>query len=266
MTTPANARTFLFVPGDRPERFDKAVGSGADVVVLDLEDAVRADHKERARKQVVAWLGAGGRACVRVNAVGTPWHDADLAALAEQPTLTGVLLPMADDGAVAAAVHSRLEVPVVAIIETAAGVLSAAQIAAADGVIRLAFGALDLAADLGTEDTATFARVRTQLVLASRAAALEGPVDSVTTDLTDGAVAAADARTARAVGMRGKLCVHPKQVRGVAAAFAPDPAELEWARRVLAAGEEGGVAVVDGTMIDEPVLLRARALLTGSAR
>lgn len=262
--SPAMARTFLFVPGDRPERFDKAAGAGADLVILDLEDAVRADHKEEARAEVAGWLAATGRACVRINAAGTPWHDDDLAALAGLPGLLGVVLPMADDAAVAAEVGSRVGVPVMAIIETAAGVLRAAEIAAADGVVRLAFGALDLATDLRTEDPATFARVRTDLVLASRAAGLEGPVDSVTADLTDGDQAGRDARAGRAVGMAGKLCVHPKQVRCVAEAFAPDQAELEWARRVLAAGQDGGVAVVDGTMIDEPVLLRARALLDGS--
>lgn len=264
MTSPAAARTFLFVPGDRPERFDKAVAAGPDLVILDLEDAVRAEHKEQARDHAAAWLRAGGRACVRVNAAGTRWHDADLTALQSIPSLAGVVLPMADSAAVAARVHSRVRSPLVAIIETAAGVLQAAQIAAADGVVRLAFGALDLIAELGTDDAGTLARVRTQLVLASRAAGLNGPVDSVTAEIADAEAAAADAHAARAVGMAGKLCIHPGQVSGVAAAFAPDHAELDWAERVLAAGRSGGVAVVDGQMIDEPVLLRARTILARS--
>ena len=254
----ATARTLLFVPGDRPDRFDKAAAAGADVVILDLEDAVRAEHKAQARDAVREWLRSN-EACVRVNAAGTPWHDEDLAAL--RGLAAGIVLPMAASAFDATAVHRAADAPVLAIVETARGVLEAAAIAAAEGVVRLAFGALDLAADLGTDDPDTFARVRTQLVLASRAARLEGPVDSVTADVTDGEVAGRDALAGKAVGMRGKLCVHPRQVAPVAAAFAPDTAELDWARRVLEAGAGGGVAVLDGAMVDEPVLARARRIL-----
>ncbi len=258
----ATARTLLFVPGDRPDRFDKATAAGADLVIIDLEDAVRAERKERARESVRDWLvdrPAGRRACVRVNAVGTPWHDADLAVL--RGLAAGIVLPMADDAFAATAVHRAADAPVLAIVETARGVLRCAELAEAEGVVRLAFGALDLAADLGTDDADTFARVRTQLVLASRAAGLEGPVDSVTTDLTYGAAAGRDAVAGKAAGMRGKLCVHPRQVGPVAAAFAPDQAEVAWARQVLQAGGDGGVAVLDGAMLDEPVLARARRIL-----
>jgi citrate lyase subunit beta / citryl-CoA lyase len=253
----ANARTLLFVPGDRPERFDKAAAAGADLVIVDLEDAVRPAGKERAREEVRRWL-SGNRACVRVNAVGTPWHNDDLSAL--RGVTAGVVLPMADDALIATAVHRTTAAPVLAIVETARGVLRCGELADAQGVVRLAFGALDLSADLGTDDPDTFAHVRTQLVLASRAAGLEGPVDSVTTNLTDGDVAGREAFAGKARGMRGKLCVHPRQVGPVAAAFAPDQAEVDWARRVLD-GAQGGVAVVDGAMVDEPVLVRARRIL-----
>jgi len=258
----ATARTLLFVPGDRPERFVKAAAAGADVVIVDLEDAVRPEHKEQAREAVRDWLSdnrAANRTCVRVNAAGTPWHDDDLATL--RGLAAGVVLPMAASAFDATTVHRAAEAPVLAIVETARGVLEAAAIASAEGVIRLAFGALDLAADLGTDDPGMFARIRSQLVLASRAAGLEGPVDSVTTDVTDGEVAGRDALAGEAVGMRGKLCVHPRQVGPVAAAFAPDEAELAWAKRVLEAGAGGGVAVLDGVMVDEPVLARARRIL-----
>lgn len=255
----STARTLLFVPGDRPERFDTAVASGADLVILDLEDAVRPSHKSQAREEVGRWLGAN-RACVRINAVDTPWHTDDLAAV--RGLTAGIVLPMAASALDAATVHRMADAPVMTIIETARGVLQAAAITEAVGVVRLAFGALDLAADIGTDDSETFARVRTQLVLASRAAGLEGPVDSVTTDLADGGEAAGrDALVGKAAGMRGKFCVHPRQVDPVAAAFAPDQTELEWARRVLEAGANGGVAVVNGVMVDEPVLARARNFL-----
>lgn len=259
----ASARTLLFVPGDRPERFSKAAAAGADVVILDLEDAVRADHKGQARDSVRRWL-EDNQACVRVNAVGTPWHDDDLTALVAAMGLGGVLLPMADDPGVATVVRQSLGVPTLGIVETARGVLRSAELAAAGVVVRLAFGALDLAADLGTDDPGTFAQVRTQLVLASRAAGLEGPVDSVTVDVSDGEIAGQDARAGKAVGMRGKLCVHPRQVGPVEAAFAPDALEVDWARRVLEVGAAGGVAVMDGAMLDEPVLARARQILEES--
>ncbi|HEY6934890.1 MAG TPA: aldolase/citrate lyase family protein, partial [Marmoricola sp.] len=165
------------------------------------------------------------------------------------------------DPGVAAAVHRALGVPVLAIVETARGVLRCDELADADGVVRLAFGALDLAADLGTDDPGTLAQVRTQLLIASRAAGLAGPVDSVTTEVTDGEVAGRDAAAARAVGMRGKLCVHPRQVGPVSAAFAPTAEEVTWARRVLEAVADGGVGVVDGQMVDAPVLARARRIL-----
>lgn len=252
----------MFVPGDRPERFARATASGADVVIIDLEDAVRAERKEQARGNVLRWLQEGDSACVRLNAAGTPWHDDDLSVLVGATGLTGVVLPMADDPAVVATMHRALGVPVLAIVETAQGVLTCAALAAADGVVRLALGALDLANDLGTDDAETLARVRTQLVVASRAAGLEGPVDSVTTDITDGAIAGSAARGAKAVGMRGKLCIHPRQVAPVAAAFCPDQAEVSWAASILRAAAEGGVSVVDGVMVDEPVIARARRILS----
>ncbi|TWP35004.1 CoA ester lyase [Leekyejoonella antrihumi] len=260
----ATACTLLFVPGDRPERFDKAVAAGPDVVVIDLEDAVAPGHKLVAREHVTRWLTDGGRAAVRVNSAGSQWYADDVAALAtlgQRTGLVGVVLPMADDPQAATRLHQGTNVPVLALIETARGVLRASKIAEADGVVRLAFGALDFAADAGTDDPTTLAVARAQLVLASRAAGLEGPLDSVTTDVSSGGAAGADARSAEAVGMAGKLCVHPCQVGPVAAAFAPSPDQVEWARRVLSAGSAGGVTVMDDAMVDEPVLLRARRIL-----
>lgn len=267
MTDLSDARTMLFVPGDRPERFDKAVAAGADVVIIDLEDAVTAERKSEARDHVIRWLHDGGRAAVRINSAGSRWYADDVAALAAVgPTsgLVGVVLPMAERADAATALHEATRAPVLALVETARGVLAAASIASAVGVVRLAFGALDLAADIGTDDVTVLATTRAQLVLAARAAGLDGPVDSVTQDVSTGERAGADARVARAVGMTGKLCVHPRQVQPVAAAFRPTADEIDWARRVLRAGEGKGVSVVDGQMVDEPVLLRARRILRSS--
>jgi len=267
------ARTLLFVPGTRPDRFAKAAASGADLVVVDLEDAVAEADKETARHAVADWLGdaeaaeaaggAGGVA-VRFNAIGTEHHDADVAALAGRPGLHAVVVPMAQDPAGVAALVRRLgqDVPVVALVETAIGLHRVHDLAAVHGVRRLAFGALDLAADLGsdTADT-TMLMARSTLVLASRVAGLPGPVDGTTTALDDPEAAAADARRARALGFTGKLCIHPSQVGPVNAAFRPSEDELAWAHRVLEAVLIGGVARVDGQMVDAPVIARARSLV-----
>ena len=257
------ARSLLFVPGTRPDRFAKAARSGADLVVIDLEDAVPEADKGTAREAVAAWLDAGA-AAVRVNALGSAHHAADIAAIAGTGGLAAVVVPMADDPAGLSELAHRLgsDVPVVALVETALGVHRAHDIAAATGIRRLAFGHLDLAADIGssTDDTAMLL-ARATLVLASRVAGLPGPVDGTTTALDDPAAAGADARRARALGFTGKLCIHPSQVAPVNAAFGPTEDEVAWARRVVQAAAPGGAVRVDGEMVDAPVLLRARRLL-----
>ena len=267
MTPVEVARTLLFVPGSRPDRFAKAAASGADLVVVDLEDAVAESDKETARGAVAEWLGGDGAevgAAVRVNTIGSDHHGADVAALRGLPGLRAVVVPMAEDPDRLAALAERLgaEVAVLPLVETALGVHRVHYLAAAAGVRRLAFGHLDLAADLGsaTDDTAML-MARSTLVLASRVARLPGPIDGTTTALDDPAAAAEDATRSRALGFTGKLCIHPNQVAPVNAAFRPTDDELAWAYRVLAAATAGGVARVDGQMVDAPVLLRARNLV-----
>jgi citrate lyase subunit beta/citryl-CoA lyase len=247
------ATTFLFVPGDRPDRFGKAEASGADVVILDLEDAVAPSGKDSARASVGAWL-PGRRALVRINAPGTPWFDADAALVAARGV--PVVVPKAETPGVLAGFRE-----VVALVETAAGVERAGELAAVPSVTRLAFGSIDLAAELGVdpEDREPFAYARSRLVIASAAAGLAPPVDGVTASLDDDARLEADVRYARRLGFGGKLCIHPRQVPVARAAFAPTEAERAWARRVVTAGD--AVSVVDGRMVDKPVLARARRIL-----
>lgn len=256
------ARSFLFVPGDRPERFAKAAGSGADAVVLDLEDAVAPTAKARALEHVVAWLGAGNSAVVRVNALGTPTHDGELAALAGTGAV--VMLPKTDSAAQVVTVTARVGA-VLALVETPQGVTAADEIAAA-GVLRLALGTVDLAAELGVDPASrlAFAYSRGRLVMASASAGLPGPVDGVTLRLDDPAVLDADLAHARELGLGAKLCVHPRQVAAVNAAFSPSAAELAWAERIVFAAESSssGVVVVDGAMVDAPVVTRARRILS----
>lgn len=256
------ATTLLFVPGTMPERFAKAAGSGADLVICDLEDAVRAGEKDYARSSVVGWLAADGRGAVRINAPGTEPHDADVAALRGVVGLEAVVVPMAEDPADLHWLVERLPgVPVLALIETAKGVRAAAEIAAVAGVVRVGVGHLDLAADLGCDpDDALIAHARHEILLAVRTADSPAPVDGVTPDVRDFDRVAADARRAAASGFGGKLCVHPAQVEQVKQAFRPAPDIVAWAQTVVTAVADG-VGVVDGQMVDAPVLARAQAVL-----
>ena len=256
------ARTVVFVPGDRPDRFEKAAASGADLVILDLEDAVAPEAKPEARRAVVDWLATGpSRVAVRINPPSTPWYSADVAAVPAVP----VMLPKAQDPVEVAALTSELgpDARVIPLIETALGVHRAAEVCAAAGVVRPAFGSVDLAAELGVDpaDAEALRHARSALVLAARVAGVGAPIEGVTTAVRDEEVLLADCAHALSLGYTAKLCIHPAQVAPVAQAFAPSREEVEWARRVLVAAGSGGVAVLDGKLVDRPVELRARAVL-----
>ncbi|MEP7191862.1 MAG: CoA ester lyase [Actinomycetota bacterium] len=261
----ATARTLLFVPGNRPERFAKAAATATDLVIVDLEDAVPQDAKPSARDSVAGWLSADGRCAVRVNGTSSVHYHQDVTALAGLPGLQAVVVPMADDPAALELLHQRLgrDVEIVALIETALGVVRAVQLASAAGVTRLAFGHLDFAADIDSsiEDEAML-MARSTLVVASRAAGLPGPVDGVTTALDDPSRSGADAARARSLGFTGKLCIHPSQVEVVNAAFSPGAEEIAWARDILEVSPAGGVLRVGAQMVDAPVILRARRVLS----
>ena len=262
-------RSILFVPGDRPDRFDKAAASGADRVLLDLEDAVAPAHKSSARDAVQAWLKSGRRVLVRINGCDSPWHDDDMHLLDELPGV-GVMLPKAEPESMAA-VASRIGAgrELYALIESVRGVLGMRGIAATPGVTRLAFGNIDFGVDAGItpgDDEAELAVVRTAFVLESRAAGLPAPVDGVSLGTDTTALLASQVARGRRSGFGGKLCIHPRQVSTVNLAFSPSEQELRWARGVLDAFEASAGAVVahDGQMIDRPVAERARRILAQS--
>ncbi|MFM2060254.1 MAG: hypothetical protein RLY71_4639 [Pseudomonadota bacterium] len=269
---PRAARSYLFVPGDRPERFEKALATAADAVVIDLEDAVTPANKPAARAAAAAALGRmtateRERIVVRINDEATPWFDDDLALLRDAG-VSAVLLPKAERAATIARLRAACPaISVLPLVETAQGVLAADALAAAPGVQRLVFGTIDYALDmdlqgpLATTLGLDFAAARLGLV--SRAAGLLPPVAGVTVALDDEAALRADLDRARAHGFGAKLCIHPKQVAAVHALLAPSADELAWAQRVLAAADAvGGAAVqLDGKMIDKPVIERARRLV-----
>jgi len=260
------ARSILFVPGDRAERFEKARASGADMVVIDLEDAVLPDRKVAARDTIHDALAAltEPRFFVRVNSLDTEWHLDDVRALAALPGVAGLMLPKAERASDFIAMHEVAGgKPLHALVETVAAILNLADLVTAPGLARLSFGTVDFQADAGIDgDGAEIDHVRTQIVLHSRSASLAAPVDGVSTDLTDDAALARDTDHARRFGFGGKLCVHPRQVGIVNMAFLPSDADVDWATRVVAAidGAFGAVAV-DGKLIDKPVVDRARRLL-----
>lgn len=248
----------LFVPADRPERYAKAFGAGADAVIIDLEDAVAPAVKDAARQALVAAKGHVEKAAcpvlLRLNACGTPHHSADVAAARQVPGLAAVMLAKAESAAEVAGLATALGCPVLALIESARG-LEAARAISATGS-RLAFGSIDFAADLGcAHERDALLMARSELVLASRLGGVAAPLDGVTTSVTDEAAIVDDARYATRLGMGGKLLIHPAQIGPARAGLRPTEAEVAWAVRVLETGD--GAAMLDGAMVDAPVRLRA---------
>jgi len=258
-------RSYLFVPGDRPERFDKAVATGADVVILDLEDAVSPGGKAIAREKVGEWLAAGNRAAVRINGAQSEWHERDLGLL-RHPSLAAVVLPKAEEPSHIEAVSciASAGMPIVPIVESAAGIWNVRALACTRGVTQLAFGSVDFQLDAGIEgEGEALLYARSRLVLASAIARIAPPIDGVTTAIKDDDQLRRDIAAARALGFGGKLCIHPRQVAIVAASFRPTPDEIARAHRIVAAAEVAGNGAiqVDGKLIDRPMVERARNVL-----
>ena len=271
----ALARSFLFVPATRPERYAKAHASGADAIIIDLEDAVAAREKNSARDQLASafeQLGAPERArsVVRMNASGTPWFEDDLKLLADLvgQGLRAVMLPKAESALVLQQLARALGAgcALLPLVESLAGWDGVDALAAAPQVLRLAFGHLDFQADVGMAagaDEVELAPVRLAVVLAARRAGLAAPIDGVTAAIRDAERLQEDAARSRRFGFGAKMCIHPEQIALVNAAFSPSAAELDWARRVLAAVEAagGGVVSLDGRMVDGPVVRSAQRTL-----
>ena len=260
--------TFLFVPATRPERFTKALDSGAAAVILDLEDAVAEEDKESARNAIrAAWPSFSNeqkkRLIIRSNSPGSKFYSADLI-LAQELGVNCLLIPKSEstdeiNGAALVLPNTAL----IPMIETAIGLDHLQEIANSNQVIRLALGNLDLQADLGMTCDAQETELQTarfQIVLASRLAEIAPPIDGVTPSTDDVARIQDDAQRAKRMGFGGKLCIHPKQVAIVQAAFMPSAQELDWAQRVLAAdnASKGGAVMLDGRMVDRPVVLLAQ--------
>jgi len=278
----------MFTPADRPAMMRKAPSAGADTVVFDLEDAVAPGRKAEARAAVGELLSDSefdpeSEVCVRVTPVGTA--DDDCAGMlsaasdseAVQASLDSVMLPKAGDEDDVESLRLTLrehdlDVPILALVETAQGVLNAPEIAAATGTDAVLFGAEDLSADLGatrTDEGTEVLYAREHVVLGASAAGVDA-VDTVYTDTADEAGLREETRFAAGLGYDGKMAIHPAQIDPINEAFTPDDADVEWARKVLAARDEAadddrGVFAVDGEMIDAPLIARAERIVERAA-
>lgn len=274
MSRASSIRSLLFAPGNDARKLEKALESDADAVVADLEDAVPAPEKGRAR-EIVRDLVAGARPetllAVRLNAVGTAFWEDDLRMLSELPPDALVLPKATPDGVAALGPDGP---PVIGIAETAQGLRLGYETACSPRTVALLLGAVDLGLELGLEPRADGQEVlfaRSKLVVDSAAAGIRGPLDLVHVDLDDDEGLEAECRLARSLGLRGKACIHPAQVAIVNRVFSPSDEETDRARRVVQAYEQGraegrGVVSLDGEMIDLPVVERARQVLAASER
>ncbi|MCU1477096.1 MAG: Citrate (pro-3S)-lyase [Subtercola sp.] len=268
-----SARTYLYIPGDRPDHLAKAFTRGADALVVDLEDAVSEPAKDDALHGVVAWLDSvSAPACpiwVRVNSGER--REWEIHTLSGHPNISGIFLPKVDTAAevdhvidVVAALGA--DVDLAPMIESATGLVNIHAIAASPGVRQLHIGEIDLAADLGIVpglDESELLHARSLLVMASRHAGLVPPAAPVSAEINDLDVYSLTTHRLKRMGFFGRDCIHPAQVLVANQTFVPSAAETSWAASVIekAALNHGAFRDTDGSMVDEAVLRRARALL-----
>jgi citrate lyase subunit beta/citryl-CoA lyase len=281
-----SARSHLYVPGDRPDVLAKALGRGADALIVDLEDAVAVSAKDSARAAVAEWLAGLPAAAdnpvevwVRVNPGQAALVDVEAVAV---PALAGICLAKAESAAEVAAVAGLLDrleaersiaagsIGIAPLLESAAAVLRAAEIAQAPRVRRLQVGEADLKADTGIEpgdDERELLWVRSQVVLASAAAGIDPPVGPVSTNFRDLDALRASTEAVRRLGYRGRACIHPAQIAVVHEVFTPSPEQIGAAQALIAAYDaavaagSGVLLGPDGRMVDEAVVRQARRLV-----
>ena len=266
-----SARSFLFVPANRPERFAKALDSGADAVILDLEDSVPLVAKAQARAAIrQSWPQLQQAACavvIRINSPDTEWGQQDLVDLHGLPGLAGLMVPKCESAqSLRDVAQAFAGIPSLPIIESAAGYLSLGEIAQAPQVCRLVVGHIDFLADTGmvcSPDQRELDGLRFEVAMHTRRSNLAPAVDGVTVSVDDELLIRADTERALRFGFGAKLCIHPKQVPVVHQTFAPTPSQIDWAQRVLAAmaASQGSAVQLDGKMVDLPVVLQAQRLL-----
>lgn len=254
---------YLFCPASRPDRFQKALDV-ADFVILDLEDAIAEPDKQTARQHLIDNPLDPDGVIVRVNPAGSPHQLLDLAAVA-QTSYRRLMVPKAEDPQALMALDGF---ELVALCETARGIVNASAIATAPWVVALMWGAEDLAVSLGGRGSRTadgeylgVARHARSSVLLAAGSAGKAAIDAVYLDISDVEGLGREANDAATSGFVGKACIHPSQVDVVRNAFRPSQEQVAWAQRVVDAASDGGVTTIDGRMVDEPLLRQARTIL-----
>ena len=270
----SHTKTWLFVPATRIDRVEKAFASGADAVIVDLEDAVAQADKAQARAALKDYYIAEHEAksyrpiWLRINQASSAEFAKDLALCQQLPKLAGVLLAKAVQATDIDKIYQQTGLPVIAVIENAIGLYRANEMAEARGMVAFSYGFLDLCNDLqvqvGTASADIIAnQIRYQLILTSKVHQLLAPIDSVYADFNDSAGLHKRVQLWSQMGMSGMLCIHPKQVDVVKEALQPTESEIEFAQRVVAEYERSGQAIfkIDGNMVDAPVIERSHQLL-----
>ena len=266
----SNIKTWLFVPATRIDRVAKAFASGADAVIVDLEDAVADVDKIQARTSIKNYYDSKDYQpiWVRINQAGSTDFEEDLKMCQQMPNLAGLILPKAEQAAGIEQLYHATGLPVIALIETALGLYQVDRLAKATGLLAFSYGFLDLCNDLqvqvGTAAADMIAnQIRYQLLLTSKVNNLLAPIDTVYTDFNDNEGLGQRVQLWSQMGMSGMLCIHPKQVAVVQKSLQPTDAEIDFAKRVVEEYEQSGQAVfkIDGNMVDAPVIERCRQLL-----
>ncbi|NNH01883.1 CoA ester lyase [Acinetobacter sp. ANC 5414] len=266
MTQPTKPnRSYLFVPANRVERFEKALNTGADAVIIDLEDAVPVELKVSAREMLKQWLVEHPeyQVLIRVNAKQTTWFAEDIQ-LAKFDNVSAIVLPKTESAADLEAIIQLRNIAIYPLIETPLGVANVREIATAVATRALMFGSIDFQLEMNMQGSYhELLYFRNEIVLASRLANIEAPIDGVTVDFKDTALIQLETEQAKNLGFAGKLCIHPNQVELVNQVFSPTATEIEWATRVLQTVDaaQGQAVSLNGKMIDLPVILKAQQIL-----
>lgn len=260
-----SARSYLFVPANRIERFEKALNTEADAIILDLEDAVPIELKVPSRHALKEWLIAHPehQVMIRVNSRNTEWFANDIE-LAKLDNVCAIILPKTETSQDIEAILAIKHIDTFALVETPLGFANIRQIANTKSVKALMFGSIDFQLEMNMQggyfELLSF---RNEFVLASKLAGIDAPIDGVTVDFKDETLIELETQQAKNLGFAGKLCIHPNQINIVNRTFTPTDAEVEWARKILKTVDEaqGQAVSLEGKMVDLPVILRAEKIL-----
>ncbi|MBE0406499.1 HpcH/HpaI aldolase/citrate lyase family protein [Psychrobacter sp. AOP22-C1-22] len=266
----SNIHTWLFVPATRMERVTKAFASGADAVIVDLEDTIAQADKAQARDALREYYLSSEYqpVWIRINQAGSTDYAEDIKLCEQLPNLAGIILPKAEQAADIEYIHHLSGLSVIALVESAVGLYNLDNMASASGLVAFSYGFLDLCNDLqvqvGTAAADIIAnQIRYQLLISSKVHQLSAPIDTVYPEFNDSEGLSQRVQLWSQMGMSGMLCIHPKQVATVKESLRPLDAEIDFAKRVIAEYERTGKAVfkVEGNMIDAPVIQRCLQLL-----